>query len=176
MLIVFKVIYFQTLWYVSAFLGAHSWHGLALLLCLISLILDYLIFRYPNIRPSHYLCFVLALVLFGLGFDLAFTYPGLIGWSPGVFYPASLVGIWMIFAAYYPSIFSKFDGRPLLSFILGALFGPLAYWTGAKVGAIEYALQEKQALILHMIGWGLFFSLSIHLFQLLKREVPHGNH
>lgn len=175
MLIVIKVIYFQALWYLSVFLGARSLHWLALFLCLISLGLDYLVFRYPNVRATHYVYFVLALVLFGFGFDLAFTYSGLIGWTPGLFYPASLMGVWIIFATYYPSIFSKFDGRPILSFILGALFGPFAYWSGAQIGAIEYTIQETSALVFHMIGWGLFFSLSIHFFQFIKREVPHGN-
>lgn len=175
MLIVFKVIYFQALWYLSAFLGAHSWHLLALFLCSLSLALDYVIFRYPHIRPTHYLGFIIALICFGFSFDLLFNYSGLIGWSPGLVYPGSLLGIWMIFAAYYPSIFSKFNARPVISFILGAFFGPLAYWAGAQIGAINYSPQKTQILIFHMIGWGLFFSLSIHLFQLIKGEVCDGN-
>jgi hypothetical protein len=141
----------------------------------LSVLGDYFIFRYPNIKPSRYFYFVIGLACFGFGFDLIFTYPGLISWDSGLIYPASLLGIWTIFAAYYPAIFSKFNGRPILSFILGALFGPFAYWTGAQIGAIHYSPQQTTALIFHMIGWGIFFSLSIHLFQKMKREVPNGN-
>lgn len=176
MLIVVKIIYFQALWYISAYLGSKSLHLIALSLCCLSLTLDYLIFRYQNIKGRHYLGFILGLGLFGFLFDLAFDRTTLLNWDENVFYPASLLGIWMIFAAYYPSIFSKFDDQPKLSFFLGAIFGPLAYWAGSAMGAIQYFPQQTTLLISHTISWGLFFFVSLRFFKYIKQEVPRGNH
>lgn len=176
MLIVFKVIYFQSLWYVSTYLGSLSLHFEALGLCLISLGLDYAIFRYKNVKISDYLAFVVALAICGFAFDSLFKWLELLSWREETFYPASLLGIWVMFAAYYPELFSKFDHRPVLRFCLGAIFGPLAYWTGSRIGAINYELDSTPVLVLHGILWGLFFSTSIYIFNLLKLRVLHGNH
>ena len=52
--------------------------------------------------------------------------------------PFWLMGLWVAFAALVPSGFSWLKGRLWLAAILGAVFGPISYASGVKLGALQF--------------------------------------
>jgi hypothetical protein len=50
----------------------------------------------------------------------------------------------------------------LLSVVLGAIAGPLAYYAGMKLGAVEF-INETNALISLSIGWAICTPLLLKL-------------
>lgn len=52
--------------------------------------------------------------------------------------PFWLMGLWVAFAAMIPSGFAWLKGRLWLAGLLGAIFGPLSYASGVKLGALQF--------------------------------------
>ena len=48
------------------------------------------------------------------------------------------MGLWVAFAAMIPSGFAWLKGRLWLAGLLGAIFGPLSYASGVKLGALQF--------------------------------------
>ena len=55
-------------------------------------------------------------------------------------------------------------GRP----VLGAIFGPLAYWAGARLGAVELP-QDHASLIAVAIEWAVAMPLVLLMVRLSER-------
>ncbi len=79
----------------------------------------------------------------GLVLDSALSASGVFTFltnQPGVWVsPPWMVSLWMNFAATLGSSLGWLQGRPLLAALFGGLGGPLSYWAGARLGAIELA-------------------------------------
>ena len=161
---VIKIIIFQSLWYICAFGGSRGHHWTPFLLSLIAVVGDAFYFRYP-INPWKYGAFACLMVLSGFLIDMSFNWLGLFSWGPGVFYPLSIAGIWLIFTAYYPELFQHFMQKPLVSFILGAIFGPFAYLSGHWIGSLKTNFAFDFLTILFAVVWGLFFMGSLQFFR-----------
>lgn len=62
--------------------------------------------------------------------------------------------IWMAFAMTFNFSFAQiFQQRKWLLFFLGAVFGPLAYFSAGKFQLLSYSLQ-KETLLIHALAWG----------------------
>ena len=73
----------------------------------------------------------------------------------GVLPPVWVWALWLGFASLPNGSFTWLQGRPGLQMLLGLLFGPLAYWTGAKMGAA--GMPEASALVVIGLAWALAF-------------------
>jgi hypothetical protein len=162
-----KILYFYGLWYFCAVAGRENYHLVALGVSLTSLLVDYAIFRYP-LGPLRYFSFVLFLMISGPLLDLSFKYLGLMDWE-GPFYPLSILAIWGFFAVYYPTLFQVFRKRLVLSFFLGGIFGPLAYYSGHLIGSLKINTEYAALAFAFSVCWGLYFAFSLKLFDWLDR-------
>jgi hypothetical protein len=81
---------------------------------------------------------------------------------PRPFSPPWMVCLWINFAATLNVSMAWLRGRYLVSAVFGAIGGPLAYYSGAKLGATE-ALPSTNGMLLLAIGWGLMTPLLIWL-------------
>lgn len=161
---ILKIILFQSLWYVCALGGSRGYHWTPFLLSLLAVIGDALYFRYP-LTPWKYGAFACLMIISGFAIDISFNWLGLLAWDSTLLYPPSIAGIWLIFTAYYPELFQHFMEKPLLSFILGAIFGPFAYLSGHWIGSLQANLGLDFLTLLFAIVWGLFFMGSLQFFK-----------
>mgnify|MGYP003995419555 CR=1 FL=1 len=152
-----KLIILQLFWYVSIKYGGQYFVpliGLGLYF------VDFFIFKKAERLSTRYFLFSLALILLGMGMDKAFEALGLLTWG-NRFYPNELVSVWVIFPCYFYQFFKKFSSPVWLSFLMGFIFGPLAYYSGGNINSgIELEL-DPISLSTVAIFWGVFFCLSL---------------
>jgi hypothetical protein len=116
---------------------------------------------------------LLAAGLLGFLFDTAFVAGGVFTplqhLLPRPLSPPWMVCLWLNFAATLNVSMSWLRGRYLLAALFGAVGGPLAYYSGAKLGATE-ALPTSTGMMLLAIGWGIMTPLLVWL----ARTSSHG--
>lgn len=163
-----KILFFYGLWYFCAWAGKEGLHLWALSISLLAILVDFSVYRYP-IGALRYLSFVLYLMVTGPAMDLSFKALGLFSWE-GVFYPPSILAIWAFFAVYYPELFRVFRKKLGLSFLLGAIFGPLAYYSGHLIGSLHIHLEQTLYAGVFAICWGLYFVVSLWVYNLIEQS------
>ena len=109
---------------------------------------------------------LLAAGLLGVTLDTAFVAEGIFTplqhLFPRPFSPPWMICLWLNFAATLNVSMVWLRGRYLLAALFGAVGGPLAYYSGAKLGATE-ALPTTTGMLLLAIGWGLMTPLLVWL-------------
>ncbi len=156
-----KLIILQIFWYVSIKFGDQYFIpvvGVSLYLT------DFLIFKKTEKLGIKYLIFSLILIFSGMGMDKVFEALEVLGWGEK-FYPLELVGVWVIFPCYYYQFFKKFSSPIWLSFLMGAVFGPLAYYSGANINPSLNLQTSFTEISLLSTSWGIFFFASICIFN-----------
>ena len=86
---------------------------------------------------------------------------------PRPFSPPWMVCLWLNFAATLNVSMAWLSGRYLLAAAFGAIGGPLAYYSGARLGATE-ALPTMNGMLLLAVGWGLMTPLLVWLAHEFK--------
>jgi Protein of unknown function (DUF2878) len=109
---------------------------------------------------------LLAAGLLGLVFDTAFVAGGVFTplqhLLPRPLSPPWMICLWLNFAATLNVSMAWLQGRYLLAALFGAIGGPLAYYSGARLGATE-ALPTITGMLLLAIGWGIMSPLLVWL-------------
>lgn len=109
---------------------------------------------------------LLAAGLLGLTLDTVFVASGVFTplqhLLPRPFSPPWMICLWLNFAATLNVSMVWLRGRYLLAAIFGAIGGPLAYYSGAKLGATE-ALPTMIGMLLLAVGWGFMTPLLVWL-------------
>ena len=80
------------------------------------------------------------------------------------FSPPWMIGLWMNFAATLNVSMTWLRGRYLAAAVFGAIGGPLAYYSGAKLGATE-ALPSLNGMLVLAVVWGMMTPLLVWLAQ-----------
>lgn len=70
--------------------------------------------------------------------------------------PLWLVALWLNLATSFRHSLRWLAGRPLLACLFGAVGGPLAYYGGAKLGALTLGEHPAMSLIALAVVWGAF--------------------
>lgn len=108
---------------------------------------------------------VIAMVI-GLFLDSFIISAGLITYTSGMLNdfiaPYWIVLMWALFATTLNYSLSWMRNKLLVSVVLGAIAGPLAYYAGMKLGAVEF-INEMKALISLSIGWAICTPLLLKL-------------
>ncbi len=78
-----------------------------------------------------------------------------------------LFGMWWGFVSCVPYSLEKIIKKPFLGLPLAALFGPLSYWAGEKIGVLKYSEPLLFYYSLHGLFWALLFFI---LYGLDKRN------
>ncbi len=110
------------------------------------------------IRPQAETRLLLLCAVSGLAFDSLLLATGWLSypsgsWLPGLA-PYWLVAMWLLFGSTLNLSMGWMRGRPIVALLLGATGGPLAYFAGQKLGAIEIS-QPWQAGLALATGWGV---------------------
>ena len=157
-----NVVLFQAAWF-SAVLGtAHGrpWLGPLAMIPTLAIHLALQDDRRGEVK------LLLAAGLLGLVFDTAFVAGGVFTplqhLFPRPFSPPWMICLWLNFAATLNVSMAWLRGRYLLAALFGAIGGPMAYYSGAKLGATE-ALPTTTGMLLLAIGWGIMTPLLVWL-------------
>mgnify|MGYP002623862045 CR=1 FL=1 len=73
-------------------------------------------------------------------------------WLPG-FGPHWMVVLWMAFGATLNVAHRWLHGRWLVAALLGAVFGPLSYLAGARLGGVAFPLSAEQGMVALALTW-----------------------
>jgi len=151
MSVALNVAVFQAGWFACVLGAAHGlpWIGIALT----SAAVAWHAWRAPS--PARELELVAIVVLIGAIWDSALVAAGWIAFAPEAFAerlaPYWILALWALFATTLNVSLRWLRNRPVLAALLGALSGPLAYWAGARLGALE--LRQTAAIAALAFGW-----------------------
>lgn len=113
---------------------------------------------------------IAAAFVFGLVLDSALATAGLMTFESGTLVSGWttpwMLALWIGFATALTSTLSWVVARPAASIAFGAIGGPLAYWSGAKLGAITL---NAFTLSLTCIGFG--WAAAMGAFSFLTRRL-----
>jgi hypothetical protein len=108
-------------------------------------------------RPGVEVRILLVALLLGWVIEHGFLWMGLIHYqaAPG-WVPLWMLALWPLFATTLNVSLMWFQTRLPAAAIFGGLAGPLAYWGGSALGAIQLP-EAVAALIALALGWSLAF-------------------
>ncbi len=115
--------------------AGRSWLGLAVAALVLAAHFEFVPRRVPEAK------LVVAAAAIGLAWDSALVVAGLASYAgagllPGLV-PLWMVALWATFATTLNLALAPLKSRPWLAAVVGAVAGPLAYWAGVRLGAIE---------------------------------------
>ncbi len=150
---------FQTVWF-AAVIGAaqgHSWLG-PIVFGLWALVH----FRLSTCRRQDLALLVIAVVA-GTLIDSVYQFAGLVeyrGWSlMTALAPLWITVLWANFALALNHSLRWLKGRIIGSVLLGAIGGPISYWAGERLGALEIAQPDWLGLVIIGVVWALITPL-----------------
>ena len=86
--------------------------------------------------------------------------------------PLWMISLWVNFAATLNVSMAWLRGRYLAATLFGAIGGPLAYYSGARLGATE-ALPTTVGILILSVGWGMMTPFLVWLVKVArKRDEP----
>ena len=87
-----------------------------------------------------------------------------------LFWPPSwLIMMWALFATTINLSMGWLKGRWVLALFMGAIFGPLAFIGGEKLGAVVF-LDSTQSIVTLSIGWGLLMPLLLWIAERINHN------
>ena len=120
-------------------------------------------------QPMKELALVITAAVLGALFDTLLVQTGWIRFDTGVLIEGTtaywMVALWAIFATTLNVSLRSLRSRPWISALLGAIGGPIAYYAGVRLGALEFTTTAA-ALGAIGIGWA---ALSTILFTAALR-------
>jgi hypothetical protein len=163
----FQFLAFDVAWASAVGGGAGGWPWLGTLPALALLFLHLFLSRAVLWKELR---LVLAITLFGILLETGFMGAGLITFSGapvmGVLPPVWVWALWLGFASLPNGSLTWLQGRSGLQMLLGLVFGPLAYWTGAKMGAAQ--MPTPVALLVIGLAWALAFRAIMMLAETIS--------
>lgn len=164
MLLVLNFAAFQLGWF-AAVLGAANqmpWLGPVVIAAAIALHL-----RSAD-RPMDELMLVLLCGALGAVMDSLLVAFGWVSYPTGLLAentaPYWIVAMWMLFATTLNVSLGWLKSRKLLGVLFGLLGGPLAYYTGFKLGGIQF-VQFEYAMVALAVGWGAVVPVLLRLAE-----------
>lgn len=113
-------------------------------------------------RPGQELRLVALALLMGLVFDSLLVNSGWLRYaSPGPFSglaPYWILGMWALFATTLNVTMGWLKDKPALAALLGAVFGPLSYMAGQRLGALEF-VDFRSGMLALAVVWALAMPL-----------------
>jgi hypothetical protein len=153
---------FQVAWWALVLSAAREQAGVGLLV--VGLVLAWHLTR---VRPGRAeIALIVSAALVGLAFDSLLQATGWVAFAGGALFgflaPLWMVALWANFAATLNVSLRALRARPWLAALLGGLGGPLAYWGGARLGAMSL-VEPPPALLALAAAWAVITPLLFRL-------------
>ncbi len=127
-------------------------------------------------RPREEAQFVASAVVLGCAMDSLQSLAGTFTFRPEQTFhglaPVWLASVWVLFATTFSGCLSFIQGRWALMALFGAVGGPLAYFAGAKLGAVTMPDGAGRAVALGAIGvaWAIAYPALGWLWARMTRD------
>ncbi|MEJ2440127.1 MAG: DUF2878 domain-containing protein [Gammaproteobacteria bacterium] len=122
-------------------------------------------------RPSQEISLILVAMLIGMLWDSLLVWQSLLDYHSGILAtntaPYWIVIMWALFATTLNLSLGWLKQHLLLASLLGAIAGPLAYYAGARLGALSVP-QPLPAYLALAIGWAVFTPILSRLSRRLN--------
>lgn len=152
-----NLVWFQLVWFVAVFFTAQGE-----LFLIFSLLLHF--YLSPNRKQD--LASLISISLIGGLADAGVSWLGFMVFSEGVLMPLWLLLLWAHFSVTLNHGMSWLNKIPLyLQVLFGGLFGPLSYYAGYKLGAVDFLPPEWRTLFILIVIW----STLLPVYLLLSR-------
>jgi hypothetical protein len=152
--LVINIVVFKLAWLSSVLGGAYGIPLLGPAAVLVAVIIH---LRRVN-DPSRELRLILATGALGVTLDSIMIRAGWLVYPTGTVInglsPLWILGMWMLFATTFNISFRWMQSRIVLAGVMGAIFGPLSYYSGAKLGAVNFG-DTGTAMLALAVSWGL---------------------
>ena len=162
-LMIQNFILFQIGWLSCVMGGASSsyhWFGVAVVTAIVAVHLA------RSYTVSNEIMLIVIATLLGTTWDSALMGAGLLAFNNGVVFdaiiPFWMVAMWALFATTLNVSMQWMKNRYLLAAIFGAIGGPVAYYAGHRLGAVEFS-QVSTSLLVVGAGWAVMMPLLMHL-------------
>ena len=163
--IAFNAIGFQLGWWLSVLGVVNDLPLLGPIYMVIFLLIHFRMFR-----NNMELILILIAGVGGTILDGIYTRSGMLSFEGGYQHiwlaPLWITAMWTGFTATLNHALKWLDGRPVLGFLMGAVFGPLSYLTGEKLGVISIQWSWMATSIVLALAWGTAIVL---LYELNNR-------
>ena len=160
---------FQIGWFACVISASNGLPLLGLLLVSLIVIVHVQISKWR----SHELMLVGLAVLLGLLFDSLLVMSGWLQYSSGMLFPGIapywILAMWALFATTLNVSMGWLKGKLVLASVLGAIFGPLSYMAGQRLGAMEF-VNFQSAIVALAIIWALVMPLLVKVASRLDSE------
>jgi Protein of unknown function (DUF2878) len=161
-LLLANIVSFQAGWFACVLGAARGWWWLGPLL--VAAIAGAWLLVAPRPRGLAVLLALTGIV--GLCWDSWLAVLGLIAYPPGPLSPPLapvwILAMWVSFATTLNVSLRWLRGRSWLAVLVGAVLAPLAYFAGARLGALQLA-QPQLALLAQAAGWALLLPALVAL-------------
>ena len=152
--LVVNFVAFQAGWFACVLGAAHGWPVAGTAIACIIVAAHILMAR----QPREELMLVAIAVAIGLIWDSSLLAMGWIGFTSGFVVegiaPHWIVALWALFAMTLNVSLRWLKSRIALAAIMGAIAGPLAYWGGARLGAVSF-VEPVLGTVALSIGWAV---------------------
>lgn len=159
-------------WFACVVGAAHGWLALGPLVVAALVALHVVLSPHP--RREVYL--VLAAGLLGWSIDTLSASLGIYSFGDKSFAPwlcpPWMVALWMIFATTLNNSLAWLAPRRALAALLGGAAGPLSYYYGAKLGAIELSAPAGLSLVALAVVWAAALPGLFRLAQWINTRYP----
>jgi hypothetical protein len=149
-------------WYGCAYSGQNDLGPLSIVFPILTWILLFRTVKLSRLELRKF--FVLFIV--GVLFDFISAKQNLLtitGEEKVFLLPIWLLSMWLIFVASLPLLKSLLKKRYYLAALLGAIFGPLSYYTGTKFKILFY--NNNTAIIIYVIFWAIYFPCALYWLE-----------
>ncbi|MGD8926343.1 MAG: DUF2878 domain-containing protein [Thioalkalispiraceae bacterium] len=164
---ILNIVLFQIGWF-ACVLGAANNYSLAGSLVAVMIITLHLLTSKNWLQE---MLLVTVVMLIGFAWDSLLVFMNWIDYPAGQLVPATapywIVIMWGLFSTTLNVSLSWLKDKLVLSIIFGAVGGPLAYYAGAKLGALEL-INREYALLALSVGWGILTPLLLQLSSYLQ--------
>lgn len=160
--VLINIALFQIGWFACVLSGAANQPlvGVSVALVIIALHLS----RAENSKKELFL--VLIAMLIGACWDSILVWQNWLGYTSGIVVtntaPYWIVVMWGLFATTLNVSLRWLKNKTIIAAFLGALAGPLAYYGGLKLGAVQF-LDTQMALLSLAVGWAVFTPILMSL-------------
>ena len=151
---IFNILGFQIGWWVCA-LGAKNDLDYLGPIYMISFIIVHLIFFSEK---KLEIILIISGIILGFFVDSSFKFLSILSYVPldsSFLAPLWIIAMWAGFCATLNHSLSWLKGNNIISFLMGAIFGPLSYLAGQKMGIIYFLVSPFYALTILAIAWGI---------------------
>lgn len=154
---------FQIGWFSCVIGGASSDYYLAGVVVVAAIIALHLV-RASNVRDE--ITLIVITTMLGTAWDSSLMLAGLFTFTNGVVFsglvPFWMIAMWALFATTLNVSMKWMKNRYLLAALFGAIGGPVAYYAGYRLGAVDL-INAPAALLAVGIGWAIIMPLLMAL-------------